>query len=196
MIWSRAGTYRSWTGRPKDASSKGRVVQGTRRPRDASSKGRVVQRTRRPRDAWSKGRGVQERGVQERGVQERGVQETRRPRYALSKGRIVQGMHCSTDGTSETFRLVIHRSGTLYHVILQMIVKNHYVKNFSTVCLPKESFKKVCLSKCCSPEEISMLMFTTVDFLTSAKHLRMNNHYSCFDLNITIYNCFISYTHT
>jgi hypothetical protein len=143
MMWSRVGTYRSWTGRPRDASSKGRVVQGTRRPRDASSKRRVAQCTHCPRDA-------------------------------LSKGCIVQGTHCSRDVTSEGFRLVTHRSGTLYHVILQMIGKNHYVKNFSTVCLPKESFKKVCLSKCCTPEEISMFMFTTVVFLTSAKHLWVN----------------------
>ncbi len=58
------GTYRSWTGRPKDASSKGRIVQE---------------------------RGVQERGVQESVVQGkvRIVQGTHCPRDALFNGRNV-----------------------------------------------------------------------------------------------------------
>jgi hypothetical protein len=42
------------THRPRDASSKGRIVQGTHRPRDASSKGLIVQGTHRPRDGSSK----------------------------------------------------------------------------------------------------------------------------------------------
>ena len=44
----------------RDASSKGRIDQGTHRPRDAPSRGRIVQGTHRPRDASSKGRIVQE----------------------------------------------------------------------------------------------------------------------------------------
>jgi hypothetical protein len=38
-----------------EASSLGRIVQGTHRPRDASSKGRIVHGTHRPRDASSLG---------------------------------------------------------------------------------------------------------------------------------------------
>jgi hypothetical protein len=76
------------------------------------------------------------------------VQRTRRPRDASSKNAAskrrvaAQGTHCSRDVTSEGFRLVTHPSGTLYHVFLQMIGKNHYVKNFSTACLPKNPSKK------------------------------------------------------
>ncbi len=43
----------------RDASSKGRIVQGTHRSRDASFKGRIVQGTHRPRDEPFKGRIVQ-----------------------------------------------------------------------------------------------------------------------------------------
>ncbi len=44
---------------PRDASSKGRHVQGTQLQRDVSSKGRLVQGTPNPRDASSKVRLVQ-----------------------------------------------------------------------------------------------------------------------------------------
>jgi hypothetical protein len=66
------------THRPRNASSKGRIVQGTHRLRDASSKGCIVQEAHRPRVAPSKGRIVQ---------------GTNSPRAVLSQGRIIQGTH-------------------------------------------------------------------------------------------------------
>jgi len=61
---SRVRTNKSGTLCPRDAASKGRIIQrthfrGERRPRDAMSKGRYVQGTPYPRDAMSKGRTVQ-----------------------------------------------------------------------------------------------------------------------------------------
>ncbi len=61
IVW---GMHRPREHRPKDASSKGRIVQGTHRqgphcPRDASSRGSIVQGTHRPGDASSRGRIVQ-----------------------------------------------------------------------------------------------------------------------------------------
>ncbi len=63
QLW--VGTYRSGTHRPRDESSKGRIVHGTHRPWEASSMGRIVHGTNRPWDESSKSRIVQEGIVQE-----------------------------------------------------------------------------------------------------------------------------------
>ncbi len=86
----------------REASSQGRLVQGTARQRYGSSKVRLVQGTARQRDASSKGRLVQ---------------GTARQRYRSSKGRLVQSKSGSSKvrlvkGTHGTFRSGTHRSGT------------------------------------------------------------------------------------
>ncbi len=53
-------THQSRTFHLRDASSKGRIVQGTHRPRDAPSKGHTVQGTHRPRDALPIGRNIRD----------------------------------------------------------------------------------------------------------------------------------------
>jgi hypothetical protein len=47
------GTHRSRAHHPREASSKGHIVQGTCRPRDASSTGRIIHGTQCPRDKKS-----------------------------------------------------------------------------------------------------------------------------------------------
>ncbi len=75
------------THRPRNASSKGRIVQGTHRPRDASSKESLVQRMHRPRDKSSK---------------ERSVQGTQRPRDASSQGCIVEELTSGDTSAGDT----------------------------------------------------------------------------------------------
>jgi hypothetical protein len=106
------------THRPRDASSKGRIVQGTHRPRDTSSKVRVVQGTLRPRETSSKGNIVP---------------GTHRPRdtsssYASSKGRFVQGTIHPRDALSKgrkvrDFSFGTHRSGILHQLDVLILQK-------------------------------------------------------------------------
>jgi hypothetical protein len=122
FIFVRSTSIRSRHGRDtlvRDASSKGRIGQGTHRPRDASSKRLIVQGTYHPRDASFKGHIVQgthrPRDTLSKGLI---IQGTRLLRDTLYKGRIVQGTHCQRYRTSETFYSGTFGSGTLHHVIL------------------------------------------------------------------------------
>ncbi len=108
LMRSRVVTHRSGTNRPREALSKGRIVQGLNCPSDVASKGRIdqgthrpgeaflkrcfVQETHRPRDASTKGRTHHPREGIGRG--------TRPPRDASSMGHIVRETHHPRDALS------------------------------------------------------------------------------------------------
>jgi hypothetical protein len=109
------------------------------------------------------------------------VQRTRRPRDASSKNaaskrRVAQGTHCSKGRNVGGFSFGDTSVGDTLSCHPSNDRKESLCEELQHSLFTKESFKKVCLSKCCFPAKMSVFIITTVVFLTSAKHLRMNNH--------------------